>query len=654
MSSKLWSVVLFAALVLPLSGAKKADTEDEEEIETTWEHPYLPDRFFDYKHKQWRGIDTSDLNGFFTTSNTTYELTETGETLYTWEVELEIRKPEQFSAVLWLDWLSAHLNAEIVEFEATYKHKFGTETLDRTRLVDGTFDTGSKYVNEDTSVGLMLPLDRPGTLSFKITKRMDPHPGLETYFGGSVLVQRKWFIGSRDIAFVVPEGQSLRFESRFFGQKPLDVTADGKRTYTFRFRNLWAPKWERGQPHSRDSLPSIFWSNQKNWVEAGKLLSDLWEPELGASPAMQELAEATVEGLETTVDRAVAIHDLVADGWSYLGFYPGESGWVPHKAEVCYDSKVGDCKDQTALMIAMMRSVGLSAYPVIVNGGQKVTPSKVPAWVANHAVVWVEDADQKAGGFLLDSTDTGTAAYPPRDWITGRKVWVLHPEKSRFVKISTPGATHRLREDATSITLAADGTATIHVVERWHGGAANGRMAARRSQPPTWWERRQRERLIKAFPGATIISLTEGEDVDDDNAYVLEAHLTSSGLMQTVGERAVLALPWLNGYSDNMPVDTWRYHPRVQRGYEHRHSLRVELPDGVELLSFPNADGEVRDDWGWSLKSEVVDRALHVDLAVSSKPGRVGSRLEEVRRNFFAGLTEVQRRPVVFLLPEAK
>lgn len=648
------ATAFFTALALCLSGAKKTDAEDDE-VEVTWQHPYLPDRFFDYAHEDWwTPGDPKDMSAFFEKSNTTYEFTSAGETLYTWEVVLDIRKPEDMPSMLFLDWLSASEGAEIVTFEASFKSALGTETLDRSRLVEGAWDDGSRYVTEDRAIGLMVPRDRPGTLAFKIVTRMQPAEGFAQYFGGSVLVQNLHYIGERDISFVVPEGQSLRFESRFFGQDPLDVTADGKRTYTFRFRRLSGPFWEPGAPHSRDAFPSIFWSNQRSWADLGRMLSEVWEPELLASSDMLELAEATVEGLETVSDKAEAIHDLVADGWGYLGFYPAESGWIPHAAESCFASRLGDCKDQAALMISLMRSVGLSAYPVVVHAGQSVQPSKVPAIVANHAVVWVEDADSKDGGFLVDSTDTGTAAFPPGDWITNRRAFIVHPERSRYVKIPLPPATHRLREDETTIELAADGSAAIHLVQRWHGGLANRHMAEKRSTPPAWWDRAVREQLSAKLPGARVTQLVEGEDSDDDNVYVLEVHLEAEGLLQIVGDKAVLALPWPEGYPDDLRVEPFRLHPRQQQGYEHRHRMRVVLPAGVELLSHPGAAGEVRDDWAYQLKSEVVDRELLVELGVSAKPGRVSSRLEEVRRNFYSALTEVQRRPVVFLLPEAK
>ncbi len=654
MLKRLLPTALAALFCLLLTGARPDASADEEEIKVSWQHPYLENRFFDYSHREWGDVDTADLPAFYEASHSTYEYTADGDTLYTWEVVLDIREPEEMNPLIFLDWLSAHEDSEIVSFEGTFKSALRTDTLDASRLVEGGFDDGSRYVSEDRALALTVPLDRPGTLSFKVTTRSPAHDGLEAYFGGSLLVQKGYFIGARDISFVVPEGTPLRFETRFFGQKPLDVVADGKRTVTYRFRKLMPPRWDPGAPHSRDAFPSIFWSNQRSNADLGAILSGVWEPNLGASPAMVDFAAATVQGLETVQDKAVALHDAVADGWGYLGFYPGESGWIPHASEQCFDARLGDCKDQSALMIALMRSVGLTAWPVVVYAGTPLSPPKVPAILANHAVVWVEDPGEQAGGFLLDSTDTGTAAFPPSDWITGRKVFLVHPTEGRYLKIPRPGSSHRLQEDETTIDLQADGSARIHLVERWHGGAANRRSAARRSTPPAWWAQRQRERLAEKFPGATVTSMTEGEDVDDDNAFVLEAHLEAADALQIVGERGVLALPWPRGYRDDLWADGYRLHPRVQEGYEHRHRMRLHLPEGAELLSAPKPAQEVRDDWTYALTSEVVDRELRVDLAVSAKPGRVSSRMEEVRRNFFAALTEVQRRPVVLLLPEAK
>ncbi len=64
--------------------------------------------------------------------------------------------------------------------------------------------------------------------------------------------------------------------------------------------------------------------------------------------------------------RAAALKDWVSDQWRYVAIEVGLGGWRPNRARDVFANRYGDCKDVVFLWIAMMRSIGLEAYPALV------------------------------------------------------------------------------------------------------------------------------------------------------------------------------------------------------------------------------------------------------------------------------------------------
>jgi transglutaminase-like putative cysteine protease len=64
--------------------------------------------------------------------------------------------------------------------------------------------------------------------------------------------------------------------------------------------------------------------------------------------------------------RAAALKDWISDQWRYVAIEVGLGGWRPNRARDVFANRYGDCKDVVFLWIAMMRSIGLDAYPALV------------------------------------------------------------------------------------------------------------------------------------------------------------------------------------------------------------------------------------------------------------------------------------------------
>ena len=655
MTRTLFAACVAACLLMPAAAdAKKKKKDDEDEEAVDFKHPWASDRFWIISEEAWKKNLREKPDAYYERFDEVREFEAGGAIRRTVELEIKVNDPSSMPASLVIGWLSSADATTIEEFEGTYAGVGRTDVLGRDRLIEASPESDDIYISGDLYLQLLIPTDRPGTLTVRLVTRSEPREGFEDYFGGAVFLHRGAPAARRSITLIRPAGMPLELETRFFRTKATKTEADGKATVRYDFERLNGAWWNPGMPSPFDSYPVLLYSNLPDWAALGARSSALFEPQIGTTDAMEAWVAAELEGVDGDAARALAIHDLVADGWGYLGFYPAESGWKPHPSTDVFDSRVGDCKDQTTLMVSLMRSVGIDASPALINGGDRFRTPKVPIARFNPAVVYVHDEAHPDGGYLLDSVDTGTGAYPTGQWLESRYALVLDPDGAFLIDTPAAPSTAREHTEDVRVELAGDGSARILIEERWTGNEANRRLSARRGTSPAVWERKLRERYLAAVPGGRIESLTEGIAADDPEAWTVRAELASAGLAELQGRYAVLRVPWLTRWSGrDVRVAKWRIHPRELRGRRTVARVTLVLPDGAEVISHPGDDADDRDDFDRSLTTTRTDEGLVVELVVEIEAGRMKRRFEELRRTFYDDVKQTQQRPVVLFMPTA-
>lgn len=613
-----------------------------------WEHPWLPDRMFDYGHADWAGGDPLSWFGYrYRKAEATYEHLPDGSSRFTWDAVIDIDDPRTLPELLELDSLGSAVNTQIEEFTATFTAGGETHHLDQRRLVERSASHHVMYFDGSTVLSLIPPRQEPGRLVIHLQTFSEPHEGFEDYFGGVQFIQLGAACGRRVLRLRLPADERLTFETRFVDVKPKQRVQGGVREYTFTFTDLLPMFPQEEMPPSLDAYPAVIYSNQRSWEQLGSMVARAWEPHLSSSPEMDAWAAELTEGHATWRDKALAIHDAVADGWGYLGFYPGESGWVPHSAIVCYAARLGDCKDRTALMVVLMRAVGVPAAPAIIWSGQAFETPKVPVILANHAIVQSGDVPD---ALFLDSVDAGIGADRLRETLSSRDALVLG-EQPQLVRVPDADREHWREEDEAYVSVQPDGSASIFLVRHWYGQAASERKALQAGADRVWWERALREQLRKEYPQASIESVNQGPHAADDQVWRMEVTLTSKDFVQRLGDYGVVSPPWVVRWA-GLEEDTDRLHPRVIVGSWHKSSVRIFLPAGFSVVRAPKGDTGVGGD---RLVSEftVTERTgeLALELDVEAKPGHLESAADVDRTRFYQRLATWQDQAVVVRFP---
>jgi tetratricopeptide (TPR) repeat protein len=163
-------------------------------------------------------------------------------------------------------------------------------------------------------------------------------------------------------------------------------------------------------------------SAYRDWAEVSATLKPLYdrarrlEPD---SPLHAEIARIRALSDDPAVQAAAALR-LVQDDIRYVALLMGEGAMTPANADETWTRRFGDCKGKTALLLALLDGLGISAEPAIVSLMQgDVVGERLPTIQGfDHVLVRAVVADRT---YWLDGTRMGDRrlediVVPPLRW----------------------------------------------------------------------------------------------------------------------------------------------------------------------------------------------------------------------------------------------
>ena len=179
-------------------------------------------------------------------------------------------------------------------------------------------------------------------------------------------------------------------------QQPVVKDSAGLVHYTWSKSKVTAREWDYGTPswYERDNLVMI--TDFNSWRDVGN-----WAKELFALPP-QELQKIKNELAPTFTadsdeDYILKVVHFVQDEIRYLGFELGENSHKPYPPTQIYQQRFGDCKDKALLLVTLLQSRDIEAYPVLVNTSLKQSiDSRLPSTnLFDHCVVQLTFDEKK-------------------------------------------------------------------------------------------------------------------------------------------------------------------------------------------------------------------------------------------------------------------
>ncbi|WP_343527657.1 tetratricopeptide repeat protein [Sphingomonas sp.] len=168
---------------------------------------------------------------------------------------------------------------------------------------------------------------------------------------------------------------------------------------------LVAPK---GAPARYGMGRIVEMTDYASWADLGALMAPLYDKAAvipAEGPLRTELERIRAQSPDPKV-RAEAALALVQDRVRYVALQMGAGGYVPADAAESWSRRYGDCKGKTALLLALLHAMDISADAVAVNsgGGDGIDQRLPMAGLFNHVIVRAQIAGRT---YWMDGTRTG-------------------------------------------------------------------------------------------------------------------------------------------------------------------------------------------------------------------------------------------------------
>lgn len=207
----------------------------------------------------------------------------------------------------------------------------------------------------------------------------------------------------------LPHGRKIKFKSDKL--KPAISQAGAYDVYTWTNSNLEnrdekKEKQERQEQiwqlaRGRRPSPDMQLSSFQSWDEVGKWYGELQRAQVQPTAEIQSKAAELTKGLPDENAKIRALYDFVSTKYHYIGIDFGIGRYQPHAAAEVLSNQYGDCKDKHTLLAALLKAVGIEAYPALISSSREIDADVPSPGQFDHVITAIP---QGTGFQWLDTT----------------------------------------------------------------------------------------------------------------------------------------------------------------------------------------------------------------------------------------------------------
>jgi transglutaminase-like putative cysteine protease len=419
-------------------------------------------------------------------------------------------------------------------------------------------------------------------MSYKLTQKEATFPG-----NFSMLQSFSKFQVYDDvqISLSAPTSVAMRVYSRGVegGEAP---STDGRRNWAWSYKNQKVATPEGESVSALDYGPLIVATTFKDYGALASAYNARAKAKSQPTDRIRKLANDLTANAHTPRDQAKALYDWVSHNIKFAGNCVGVGAVVPHDADLVLANRMGDCKDHTALLEAMLAAKGIASTPALINAGSAYTLPEVPCIdVFNHVISYIPSLDQYA-----DSTSEYTpfGSIPMGD--SGKPV--IHTADFKGIQ-HTPMVNWKDNgsHSTTVVTVHADGSADGETEIDAKGEAAGGTRYGMTYLQPNMEDAVMRRALAaNGFTGTGV--LIKGDLKDLTDSYKYRSKYKISDAMNLPGPGAMYlrspfdgagTIPSIVGSPDE-PDPTVDF---ICTGGYAKQDLTIHLPKDIKVQALP-------------------------------------------------------------------
>jgi len=439
-------------------------------------------------------------------------------------------------------------------------------TLDQKTITDGPAKEESEDTYTDDRVRKVpLPAIAVGAIVEEETVSSDKQP---FFTGGGVYddsFSRAVPIIHSELTVDVPAATNFRFKLIALPQAQVKNEIAGDVRH-FSMVQGYLP----GQADSDIDLPThvitgplVEFSTGESWATVASDYRKLAEVNIDPAKVTSLLPKPGANRMETIALIVAELHKSAR----YTGIEFGESSLQPVPATEILKRHYGDCKDKSALLVAMLRAAGIDADMALLDSGpgNDLDPELPGMNLFDHAIVYVPPAQgpgAPSGALWIDATAeyTGVGSLPRMD--EGRQALIIADGTAGLTLTPTPKPDDDRLIEQRNVELAEYGPAHIEETSLTNGDIDDSYRSLYGGQ----MSRDTREDLEKyaknVYMAKALAGVTHGDAHDMTHPFALKLEMTDAKRADTAIEEAVLGIPYADIF-DRLP-EWFRTDPKTE------------------------------------------------------------------------------------------
>jgi hypothetical protein len=418
-----------------------------------------------------------------------------------------------------------------------------------------------------------------------------------------------------------------------------------------------------GRLHVSYDGPGALSTSLQSWSDLGAWYQGLTRGRDDPSADIRATVAEVTAGITDTPGRIQAIARFVQDHVRYVAIELGIGGFQPHVADEVLKRRYGDCKDHTALLVAMLKVIGIRSHYVLVNTRRGVVEDGPdPEMLFNHVIAAIElsaDApaaslssiqqDPAAGRLLyFDSTDPFTPLGRLRAELQSTPGLLVLPGGGSLRRLpEAPVEASGVQRHGT-FTLDQNGTLSGEMSETVKGDRADEERE-RLSQESNR-AKLVEPKLAASLSGYRILSATVGGTSGDREPIQWRYSFEAGHYAQPTGS-LLLVRPRVIGIKSIAPLPATgpRHNPvtLTRRGRD-TDELSIVLPAGYRVDELPPPVDLEQDFGSYHSRTTVNDGVLHYTRSVEIRSFQIPPAEADALRRFSSAIEADERAEATF------
>lgn len=335
-----------------------------------------------------------------------------------------------------------------------------------------------------------------------------------------------------------PKGTPLFMRQRNGAPAAVHREGAGFDEYEWSLSQLAALVVESDAPAWYDPYPAVEWGGTEDWSAVVEWAQSLYKVPHTLGPELSQIAQRIAQTHQEPQARVAEVLRLVQGQVRYLGVEVGVNSHAPQPPDLVFQRRFGDCKDKALLMVALLQTMGIEAYPALVHTTQgPMLASYLPSPARfNHVIVEVR---QDGRTWWLDPTRATQfgrldTLYQP-DYV---HALVLAPQSRELTSMASVVPRVHKREIFVDIDASGGTQAPARMVVKTQ---LSGLDADRQREELAQTSRSELQSrylnfYISTYPGTTVAAPMEVRDDQEVNRVTLIEHYSVPEIWKDTGE----------------------------------------------------------------------------------------------------------------------